>query len=97
MATITLWNSDSFSKVVMSVFECEALGQGKVACSTDGLDQFHTISLNFTVLYAWMGVYPSTFYVNLINLRKCKEITLYAGNHRTLIHPDHQPSIPLDL
>lgn len=82
VATNALRNSDPFQKEIKLIFQCEAV---RGDCSMDSLDQFHDNAINFVIFYIWLTIYPSIFFVYLIDFGYIKNLLL-----RICKKPNHQ-------
>lgn len=83
VATVTLWNSDPFQKEVKLIFECEAI---RGDCSMESLDKFNSNAISYIVFYIWLTLYPSIFFVYLINFGYVKSLILCKKPNHQIQH-----------
>ena len=71
IATIVSWKSEAFEDELDRFFACEALGQRD--CSKVEFDNYNNDAFLYTILYIWLAIYPSIFFVFLISFKRCKD------------------------
>ena len=61
----------------------------------DSLDQFYDNAINFVVFYIWLTLYPSIFFVYLINFGYVKSLLLCKKpNHQVHLNGTTRSSAP---
>ena len=91
VATV-LRDSDLFQREVKLIFECEAV---RGDCFMDSLDQFHDNAIYFVVSNIWLSLYPSIFFVYLINFGYVKSLLLRKKpNHQVHLNGTTRSSAP---
>lgn len=78
-ANMTLKNYPAHEQVLSDHFLCEALGDKDMHCSREGFGQLQQDSFIQIFVYSWFNIYPSIFFVFVINRTCCEK----KDHHKT--------------
>lgn len=69
-ANATLRNVNAHERVLYDHFLCEALGDEAIDCSREGFGQLQRDSFVQLFIQIWFNIYPSVFFIFLINPKR---------------------------